>query len=48
VLLRYDAYQRLAGPSKSLLDAVALPGTDDIVFDPPRLGADVLRIPDLT
>ena len=48
VLLRYDDYQRLATPSKSLLDAVAMPGTDDIVFEPPRLGADMLRVPDLT
>jgi hypothetical protein len=29
VLLRYEAYQRLAGPPKRLLDAVAMPSSDD-------------------
>ena len=48
VLLQYEAYQRLAGPPKSLLDAVAMPGGDDIVFDPPRMGAGVFQVPDLT
>ena len=48
VLLRYEAYRRLAGPPKSLLDAVVMPGSDDIVFDPPRMGVGVFRAPDLT
>jgi hypothetical protein len=48
VLLQYEAYQRLASPPKSLLDAVAMPGSDDIVFDPPRMGAGVFQVPDLT
>ncbi|MEI7776077.1 MAG: type II toxin-antitoxin system Phd/YefM family antitoxin [Verrucomicrobiota bacterium] len=48
VLLQYEAYQRLAGPPKSLLDAVAMPGSDDIVFDPPRMGAGVFQVPDLS
>jgi prevent-host-death family protein len=48
VLLQYEAYRRLAGPPKSLLDAVAMPGSDDIVFDPPGMGAGVFRVPDLT
>ena len=48
VLLQYEAYQRLAGPPKSLLDAVAMHGSDDIVFDPPRMGAGVFQVPDLT
>ncbi len=48
VLLRHEAYQRLAGPSKSLLDAVAMPASDHIEFDPPRMGAGVFRVPDLT
>ena len=29
VLLQYEAYRRLAGPPKSLLDAVAMPGCND-------------------
>jgi len=44
----YEAYQRLAGPPKRLLDAVAMPSSDDIVFDPPRMVAGVFRAPDLT
>jgi len=48
VLLRYEAYQRLASPPKSLLDVVAMPGSDDIALDPPRLGAGLFRAPDLT
>ena len=48
VLLQYEAYQRLAGPPKSLLDAVAMPGSDDIVFAPPRMGTGVFQVPDLT
>ena len=48
VLLQYEAYRRLAGPPKSLLVAVAMPGSDDIVFDPLRMGAGLFRAPDLT
>jgi prevent-host-death family protein len=48
VLLRYEDYQRLAGPPKRLLDAVAMPSSDDIEFDPPSMGAGVFRAPDLT
>jgi hypothetical protein len=48
VLLQYEAHQRLVGPPKSLLDAVAMPGSDDIVFDPSRMGAGVFQVPDLT
>jgi hypothetical protein len=48
VPLQYEAYQRLAGSPKRLLDAVAMPGSDDIVFDPPRMGAGLFRAPDLT
>ena len=48
VLLRYEAYQRLAGSPKSLLDAVAMSGNDDIVFEPPRMGAGLFCTPDLT
>lgn len=48
VLLRYEAHQRLAGPAKSLLDVVATPGSDEIAFDPPRMGAGLFRARDLT
>lgn len=48
VLLRHEAYQRLAGPSKSLLDAVAMPGSDEVEFSPPRMGNGLFRVPDLS
>jgi prevent-host-death family protein len=36
VLLSVAAYQALAGKKTSLADALAMPGRDDIDFDPPR------------
>ena len=45
VLLTIDEYRRLAGSSVSIADALAMPGGEDIEFDPPK--ADIrLRIPD--
>lgn len=38
VLLSYADYQRLAGKSRTLLDALHMPGMDEIAFDPPKLG----------
>ena len=41
VLLTFNEYCRLAGlppGSQSLADALAMPGAEDIEFDPPRLG----------
>jgi prevent-host-death family protein len=47
VLLTIEEYRRLAGSRMSLADALAMPGGEDIEFDPPR--ADIrLRVPDLT
>jgi prevent-host-death family protein len=47
VLLTIDEYQRLAGGRVSLAEALAMPGGEDIEFDPPK--ADIrLRIPDLS
>ena len=46
VLLRFEAYQKLAGAQRSLLDAVAQDEDDDIEFDPPRMG-DISRPVDL-
>ena len=38
VLLTWEAYQRLAGhDDKTILEALALPGVEDVDFDPPRL-----------
>ena len=36
VLLSFDAYQRLIRQSRNIADALAMPGLEDIDFDPPR------------
>ena len=36
VLLSIEDYRRLAGGRRSLLDMLAMPGLDDIGFEPPR------------
>ncbi|HEY4115659.1 MAG TPA: type II toxin-antitoxin system Phd/YefM family antitoxin [Rhizomicrobium sp.] len=46
VLMTIDEYQRLAG-RQSIADALAMPGSEDIEFDPPRLDIK-LRPVDLT
>jgi prevent-host-death family protein len=38
VLLRHDAYRRLAGGGPTIRELLDQPGTEDIDFDPPRLG----------
>jgi prevent-host-death family protein len=38
VLLRHDAYRRLAGDGPSIRELLAQPGVEDIEFDPPRFG----------
>lgn len=38
VLLTWEAYRRLAGRDrKTIVEALALPGVEDVDFDPPRL-----------
>jgi prevent-host-death family protein len=48
VLLRHDAYRRLVGGSRTILELLDLPGTEDIDFDPPRFGTGIFRPPDLS
>lgn len=48
VLMRHDAYRRLTGQAASIRTLLDQPGADDIDFEPPRLGAGVLHVPDLT
>ena len=43
VLLSYEAYQQLIGKQRSLLDVRAMPGGEDIEFDPPRLQGPISR-----
>ena len=37
VLMSFEDYQKLIGKGLSLADALAMPGGEDIDFDPPRL-----------
>lgn len=37
VLLTIEDYNRLAGQRLSIADALAMPGGEDIEFDPPRI-----------
>ena len=48
VLLRHEAYRRLAGKASSIRALLDQPGTEDVEFDPPRLGTGALRLPDLS
>jgi hypothetical protein len=38
VLLSFEDYQKLLGAGPSLYEALAMPGGEDIEFDPPKLG----------
>ena len=38
VLLRYEAYQQLAGERPSIRRLLDQPGVEDVDFEPPRLG----------
>ncbi|CAM5616372.1 type II toxin-antitoxin system prevent-host-death family antitoxin [Rhodanobacter lindaniclasticus] len=44
VLLSYEEYLRLTGDRRTLLEALSMPGMEDIDFDPPKLGLK-LRVP---
>jgi hypothetical protein len=37
VLLTMEAYLRITGESRKIADILAMPGVEDIEFDPPRL-----------
>lgn len=38
VLLRHETYRRLTERGPSIRELLDMPGTEDIEFDPPRLG----------
>ena len=48
VLLRHDAYRRLVGREPGIRELLDYPGTEDIEFDPPRLGSGIFRPADLS
>lgn len=37
VLMTYQEYRKLSGDSRNLLDALAMPGVEEIDFDAPRV-----------
>lgn len=47
VLLSFEEYQRLTKQRRNIADALAMPGTADIEFDPPRVRIDT-RTADLS
>ncbi len=47
VLLRHDAYRKLLGQGPSLLEALAMPGAEDIEFDIPPRSKVPMRVLDL-
>jgi prevent-host-death family protein len=47
VLLSFEEYQRLIGKGPSLLDALAMPGGEDIEFEPAKLKGPLSKPVDL-
>ena len=43
VLLSFKDYEKLSGRGRSLLEALAMPGGEDIEFDPPKLTGPLSR-----
>jgi prevent-host-death family protein len=48
VLLTIDQYRKLTGNHASIVEMLAMPGVEDIEFEPPRLSDDFYRPPDLS
>ena len=48
VLMRFEAYRRLAGGVPRIRDMLDQPGVEEIEFDPPRFGTGHFRVPDLS
>lgn len=47
VLMSFEEYERLAGKGPSLLDALAMPGGEDVEFEPPKLTRPLSKPVDL-
>jgi prevent-host-death family protein len=43
VLLRHEEYRRLTGKGPGIRDLLGQPGSENIPFDPPRLGSGIFR-----
>jgi hypothetical protein len=47
VLMRHETYQRLAGRGPGIRASLSYPESEEVAFEPPRLGGDPLRPADL-
>ena len=47
VLLTIEDYRKITGGSASIIDLLAMPGVEDVAFEPPRAG-DLYRPADLS
>jgi len=44
VLMRHDTYRRLVDQGTSIRDLLSHPESEDVAFEPPRLGEESLRL----
>lgn len=44
VLLSFEEYQRLTRQQRNIADALAMPGVEDIEFDPPRANVKIKEV----
>jgi prevent-host-death family protein len=47
VLLRHETYLRLAGQARSIGELLADPASEEVEFEPPRLGDAIVRSADV-
>ncbi len=47
VLMRHDAYQRLVDQELGIRALLAHPESEDVEFEPPRIGSEPLQLVDL-
>jgi len=47
VLLTIEDYQKLSGKQASIIDMLAMPGMENLEFEPPRMHGDLFRPADL-
>ncbi|AKM44262.1 prevent-host-death protein [Burkholderia contaminans FFH2055] len=44
VLLSFEEYQRLTQQRRNIADSLAMPGVEDIEFDPPRVEIGIKKV----
>ena len=48
VLLTIEEYRKIAGKHESIVDLLAMPGANEVEFEPPRLKGHLHRVVDLS